>query len=604
MAKSLLVILVSVLFAFGPAGANGAAETLHPLAPPDTSSPRATLRSFMGIVNEAARIHVEGRGTRRSTVMAVERMIMNAGRCLDLTEIPPTAARQVALETVLLLFDVLHRIDVPPYEAIPDALAYRDEVRARWTIPYTEITIARVEDGPRAGQFLFSPETVARAKEFYEHVRDHPYRREIPVKDPYQVFIAGAGWMIPRSWIVGLPAWMKILVFEQTVWQWTMLALLLVLASAVIRFAHRWASHRPRDRSPRAYLRRLISPLSILLLILLVRYLAVEQIRLTGVVAEAFLFLVTAVFFLAAAWFIWLIAGFVAESTIASPRIQPESLDAHLVRMVARVCGLALVLVLLFQGAHKLGVPVAGLLTGLGVGGLALALAARPTIENFIGSLMLYSDRPVRVGDFCGYGDERGRVEEIGLRSTRIRGLNRTVTTIPNAQFSRMQIVNFTQRDRILLRTTLRLRMETTSEQLRFVLAKLRELLLAHPRITDKPARVRFVGFGDCSLDVEIFAYAQTRSRNEFLAIREDVFLRIMNIVTEAGTRFAFPSRTIYQTRDGGLVGDRVEAAEAEVRSWRSEGALPFPDFAEEYRQQVRNTLDYPPEGSPGKDGP
>jgi MscS family membrane protein len=272
--------------------------------------------------------------------------------------------------------------------------------------------------------------------------------------------------------------------------------------------------------------------------------------------------------------------------------------------MVARVCGIALTLVILFQGAHELGVPVAGLVTGLGVGGLALALAARPSIENFIGSLVLYTDRPVRVGDFCRYGEEIGKVEEIGLRSTRIRGLDRTVTTIPNAKFSRMEIVNLTRRDRMLLRTTLALRYETTPDQLRFVLAKLRELLLAHPKITNEPARVRFVGFGDYSLDVEIFAYGQTRDWNKFLAIREDVFLRIMNIVAEAGTGFAFPSRTIYQTRDGGLTGDRVEAVEAEVRSWRSEGALPFPEFADDYREQIRNTLDYPPEGSPGTDVP
>ena len=103
MAKSLLVILLCVSFAFGAAAANVAADTPHPLAPPDTSSPRATLRSFIATMNEAARIHLKGRGTRRSTVVEVDRMIMNAGRCLDLTEIPPTAARQVTLETVLLL---------------------------------------------------------------------------------------------------------------------------------------------------------------------------------------------------------------------------------------------------------------------------------------------------------------------------------------------------------------------------------------------------------------------------------------------------------------------------------------------------------------------
>ena len=149
------------------------------------------------------------------------------------------------------------------------------------------------------------------------------------------------------------------------------------------------------------------------------------------------------------------------------------------------------------------------------------------------------------------------------------------------------------------MRTTLGLRYETSDEQLRFVGAKLRELLFAHPRVSDEPARVRFVGFGDYSLNLEVFAYVRSTDYNEFLAIQEDILLRMKRIVEEAGTGFAFPSRTIYQAKDNELDRERSEAAEQEVAAWRAARDLPFPFFGVQRVDKIRGTLDYPPNGSP-----
>ena len=248
----------------------------------------------------------------------------------------------------------------------------------------------------------------------------------------------------------------------------------------------------------------------------------------------------------------------------------------------------------------NLGFNVTALLAGFGVGGLAVALAAQKTVENLFGGVTLYADQPVRVGDFCRFGDKIGTVEEIGLRSTRIRTLDRTVVSVPNAEFSSLQIENFAKRDRIWLKTMLGLRYETTPEQMRYVLARLREMLLAHPKITEDPARVRFVGFGAYSLDLEVFAYADTSDFNEFLAIREDVYLRMMDIVAEAGTGFAFPSQTMYVGRDDGLDPQRTKEAEGRVADWRDHERLPFPNFDAARRRELMDSLDYPPEGSPG----
>ena len=292
----------------------------------------------------------------------------------------------------------------------------------------------------------------------------------------------------------------------------------------------------------------------------------------------------------------------VAEAIIASPRIAPESIDAHLIRIFTRVLGMVTAAGLLAMGATQLGIPVYGIIAGLGVGGLAIALAAQPTIENFIGGLSLFADKPIRVGDFCRYGSDEGTVEAIGILSTRIRGIDRTLTTIPNASLSKMPVVNFAPRDRMLIKSVLGVRCETSPEQLRYLLVRIREILLAHPRIHPDPARVRFVSFGASSLDIELFAYVKTTEREEFFSVREDVFLRVMDIVEQSGSGLAFPSQTLYFSRDGGLHTEKTEMAEAQVRQWRAEGRLPFPDFSAEDIQQMRGTVADPPAGSPSPD--
>jgi MscS family membrane protein len=256
---------------------------------------------------------------------------------------------------------------------------------------------------------------------------------------------------------------------------------------------------------------------------------------------------------------------------------------------------LVLALIALLQ---NFGFDVTGLLAGLGIGGLAVALAAQKTVENLFGGVTLIADQPVRVGDFCRFGERLGTVEELGLRSTRVRTLDRTVVTIPNGEFASLQLENFARRDRIWLRATLGLRYETTPDQLRHVLIELKRLLLAHPKVHPDPARARFVGFGAHSLDVEIFAYVRTTDINEFLAVQEDVYLRVMDVVATSGTGFAFPSQTIYAAGDGGLDRERAAAAEERVQQWRAERRLCLPDVPPEIAASLAGTLEWPPAGS------
>jgi MscS family membrane protein len=298
------------------------------------------------------------------------------------------------------------------------------------------------------------------------------------------------------------------------------------------------------------------------------------------------------------AWAIW--RGFlaIADSVTASSRISDRGLDASLVRITSGLVAIFVGLAVVFTGLRDLGVDAVPLIAGLGVGGLAVALAIRPTLENLIGGIILFTDKPIRVGDFCSFGSMTGTVEKIGVRSTQIRGLDRTLISIPNAKFADMELINWAQCDRMLISATIGLRYETEDDQLRHVLVKIREMLHAHPKIDRETVRVRFSGYGASSLDIGVRIYALTRDWNDFHAIREDVFFRIKAIVSASGTGFAFPSQTLYLGRDDGLDEDRAQHAVAEVARWRDTGELPFPRLRGRRMDELEGTLDYPPRGS------
>jgi MscS family membrane protein len=180
---------------------------------------------------------------------------------------------------------------------------------------------------------------------------------------------------------------------------------------------------------------------------------------------------------------------------------------------------------------------------GLGVGGLALALAAQKTIENLFGGVSVITDRPVAIGDVCRFGDRTGTVEDIGLRSTRLRTPERTLVTVPNAQFSSMTLENFSRRDKILFKVVLNLRRETTPEQLRSVLESITQMLRDDQRIDVGSLPARFTGVGPWSLDVEVFAYVRTIDGDRYLTAQQELLLRILDIVRVSGAALALPTQ-------------------------------------------------------------
>jgi MscS family membrane protein len=248
------------------------------------------------------------------------------------------------------------------------------------------------------------------------------------------------------------------------------------------------------------------------------------------------------------------------------------------------------------------GFDLRAILTGLGVGGIAVALAAQKTLENIFGGIALVLDQPVRVGDFCKYGDSIGIVEDIGLRSTRIRSLDRTVVSVPNGQFSTLNLENFAMREKMWFHPAIRLRIDTTPDQVRYVLAEIRKVLYEHARV-EPGGRVRLTGFGEDALKLEIFSYVCTADYGEFVAIQEDLLLRILEVIEGAGTSLAAPTQTTLISRDRGVREDRTSVTLETVKQWKQGRRMPFPDFSPDEIAAMRNRLPYPPQESVLGDG-
>ena len=592
-------LLLTALLWLGVATSGLAAETdPNPLQPVDTSSPRSTFLAFRENV-EAAYRRWRLRESRQETEVEIRRAL----RTLDLSGVGDALLEEIGIGNALYLYDTMNRIDLPPLEQIPDAAIAKANNLARWTVPGTEITIARIADGERAGEFLFTADSLARSRQFYELVQDMPPKRgEGSVIATWR---AAPGVVMPdvlaaRVW--DLPPWAFYPLIDQPLWKWLSAFLATLVAAGLAWLA--WRAGREWDRrcAELDVAWRIGEPAAALCAIAVLAGLEMFLERVVlfrerpGVATSV---AIDAVGYLLLAWFVATGIAGIGKAVVRLFASGAGSLDAALIRLCFRILSITGALLVLLHAAAEFGIGITPIIAGLGVGGLAVALAIRPTLENIVGGFVLFADKPVRVGEFCSFGDKMGTVEKIGLRSTRVRGLDRTVITVPNTDFAQMQIVNFTRRDMNLFQCKIGLRYETTPDQLRYVVAKIRKLLIQHSKVSPDPARVRLSEFGNSAYVLEVFAFVLAADWGEFLAIKEDLNLRIAEIVRDAGTSFAFPSQTVYFTRDAGVNAGRGEATEAEVRQWREEQRLPFPDFAFAERVEMEDTIPFPSEGSP-----
>jgi MscS family membrane protein len=383
--------------------------------------------------------------------------------------------------------------------------------------------------------WLFDQETVAMVDEWFVALHHHWLLAHLPAP------LLQAG---PR---------------ELLIWQW--LALPLLVAAA-------WAAGLLCSRLSRRLLGRItagassgwdealiarVGPPITLGWMLLFTYIAVPSL---GLYAPAAQFVESVIKALSLAAVFWLLARSVdvAQQLIArSPWALEHPASRSLLPLGTRVGKVVVLAMGAVAMLSQLGYPVASLVAGLGIGGLAVALAAQKTVENLFGAFSIGADQPFREGDFVRVDNFVGTVEAIGLRSTRFRTLDRTLISIPNGKLAEMRTETFAARDRIRLECFIGLTYGTRAEQLSKVIAGFKRVLHEHPKIWPDTVVVAFQAFADSALTIEVMAWFQTTDFNEFRGIREEVLLAFMHVVEDAGCSFAFPTRTVHLVNDAPL---------------------------------------------------
>ena len=256
-------------------------------------------------------------------------------------------------------------------------------------------------------------------------------------------------------------------------------------------------------------------------------------------------------------WFVSRLADQGFERAVNRTRTQRPGGESILIVM-QRLGHVVMLIVALIIAFNLFGFNVKTALTGLGIGGLALALGAQKSLENVIGGVSLLMDKALHIGNFCKIGAQLGTVEDIGLRSIKLRTLDQSLLVVPNGLLAQMQFENFGPRRKCLINQRFSLRIETRVEQLRFVLDRVQSMLDQQPAIETGTSRIRVANFAGAAFELELWAYGKTGDWTEFTAIRQDVILKIAEIVEAAGTRLAAPTQLTYLASDSGIDADKA----------------------------------------------
>ncbi|MCX7066831.1 MAG: mechanosensitive ion channel family protein [Methylococcales bacterium] len=540
----------------------------NPLKPIDTSSPRATLQGFIEFTNKA---YSEGLGFLNTYINSsalyltaeelaalkeVQHFQKSAERALDLSELPPATVGESSRRLMIQLKEVLDRIDLPPMESIPDAQMMAKSEFKYWVIPNTEIRIQRVEKGVRTGEYLFTSDTVNRLPAFYAKVKNLPYKAS-----------ASVGWydfttysptglalvlnnIVPPRWLLTAPdkqpARAKFL--DQPAWRWLGIVIILGTGFIFVRLCFQLSRYWGSRTDSSEQWADLLRPLSLVIVTPIAALIFGEVLRISSGVYVVFTLSFWTLFYLALTWTVWVAGGALATSVITQERLLASSIDSQLIRLVLRLITFIIAIAILVAGADRIGLPAYSVLAGLGVGGLAVALAAQQTIANLIGSLIIMIERPFSVGDSIKLTGTEGVVESVGFRSTRIRTTYNSLVTIPSSQVVNSTVDNMALRDYRQIKVELNLTYNTPIEKIKAFIEGIKHILESHPDTRKDNIQVFFYQFGSHSLDILVDFFIKVPARMDELSERQRIFLDILRLAESIEVEFAFPTQTLHIT--------------------------------------------------------
>jgi MscS family membrane protein len=472
----------------------------------------------------------------------------SAAQHLDLRNLPdavkkiggPELARQLKIILDRALWIDLDLLSDHPRGYENDGLpSYRDLLGQIETDKRTyTLLLQRVPRGD--GQYIWkiSNATVARIPELFE-LADY---------GPFGEFLSR---IVPHQRLFGAD-----------LWQWVGVVLIMIFAYLVLLppmwLAKFLINRKKSDNGPQiiAFVK---GPLRLLLWVLICS--AMIDLVSPTVAMRAIIKAYT-LFTIAGAWILVRLFDFYIEYQIQRLEQQGRHSAVVLLQPVTTVVRGLIILAALIIWLDNIGFKVTTLLAGLGVGGIAIALAAQAIFADLIGTVILLVSQPVRVGDFCRFGAKMGVVEEIGVRSTRVRTLDDTVVSIPNAEFSKLQLENFALRKKVWFHPQISLPYETSQEQVQTIITEMESLLRNHPDVLDEPVQIHFTNISDYALVLDVFSYVNTGDYGEYKKIAEQLNLGIMAIIEKAGSRLALPARKLFLEETGKREGVSSSPAE------------------------------------------
>ena len=489
---------------------------------PAHSSPRATMRTFL----EA--FYVDG-APELATAVA----------CLDLSGLPAEARRLKGGELAAKLKQVIDRSRYVQFEDIPDNPEGPPYVFLKHS--GGEIVIDRTA----SGEWLFTAATVSGLDGLHRAVEGRDVVEGVEKEAPSAVSFAGRlREMMP-------PALRSNVLFLEG-WQWLGLIAIIfagVVAGRVFVFTATKIAKRFLDRRARGFdpdiLVRTMGPLGALVA-LLVWGLGIFWLGLPVTVLSLYYRAVRVVAIVVAVVVAYRVVDLLAsvlERRAENTESRFDNLLVPLVRKSLKVFVVAIGIVLV---AETIGQDITALLAGLGLGGLALALAAQDTVSNLFGSLTVLTDRPFQVGDWVVVGDVEGTVEEVGFRSTRIRTFYNSLISLPNSNLIKASVDNLGDRTYRRWSTTLALTYDTPPEKIDAFCEGVRELIRRHPYTRKDYFHVYFNNFGDASLDVMLYVFFKAPDWATELRERHRLGVDILRLAADLGVEFAFPTQTVY----------------------------------------------------------
>ena len=563
--KPYLSVVFLMFWVLASFGVSGYAAEEHLLKPIDTSSPRATLQGFLEQMNKGYATGVGMVDTYLATsrqflsaenikqLKSASRYQKSAQRALDLSELPIDLSEETSRRLALQLKEVLDRLDLPALDTIPDAEAMAKSEFKYWFIPNTEIRIQRVETGPRVGEYLFTPETLNRLPEFYESIKDLPYKPgasegwyDFFTYSPAGVALA-LHRIVPPRWLIESPHHRnRLLYLDQPAWRWIGIVVVLGLGLIFIRLCFRFRRYlKGRYPKSKPWI-NLLRPASVVIVTAITVMTLAQILRISGLVYEIAIPLLWTVFYFSLTWLVWVLGEAIALTLIAREHLRFGSIDSQLILMVVRLISFITAVAILVFGADHLGLPAYSMLAGFGVGGLAVALAAQQTFANLLGSLIIMIEKPFKLGDSVKLKDTEGTVEKVGFRSTRIRTLYNSLVTIPSSELVNSTIDNLELRNYRQINTTLMLAYDTPVETLKTFIAAIERLLENHENTRKDNIQVFLYEFAPASLNILVNFFIQVSKRADELQERQQILLSILCLAEEQGVQFAVPTQSLH----------------------------------------------------------